>query len=481
MPSFSFITPFNHRAMAITLAKALQLFGMILLLPLLCALAFREFLFCLIFGGMAISVWLLGYLTVKKFPNQPELELREALVVTALAYVLYSLLGALTFLPIASFIDSFFEAMSGFTTTGLSVMNVTALPKSLLFFRAYSQWLGGIGIIVLSLVVLIGPGRTAQQLYASAFSKTKLLGNVLMTARLLTGTYLFLTFCGLVAFILAGMPFFDALLHIMATISTGGFSHYRQSIGHYADSQIIQYIVVVFMLIGATSLTLYHRFRKDGPGHLLSNPQHIILLGFSIIAALVFWALAGKHPSAFTESLFNAVSSLTTTGFTVNDPAQWQDGRKFLSSCLMTIGGMSESTAGGIKILRFILFLKLVAWAFKKMLFPEDTILAIKYGNLAITDSDLKHVFGFFIAYGLILICSTLVVTWSGFPLVDAFFESASALGTVGLSTGVTSPGLSAGIKLLFIFEMWAGRLEILPVMMTLYPGTWLFLKRRET
>ena len=244
-----YIAPFDLRVITVNLAKALQIIGLALVLPALVALACGEHQFIYIFAGIAGSSMLTGRLVSKALPGTPELELREALVVTSLAYLVFAALGSLAFLPVASWTDSFFEAMSGITTTGLSVMQVDTLPMSLLFFRAYSQWLGGLGIVVLSLAFLIQAGKSAHQLYLSSFSKATISGSVLATVRMVAGVYLLLTLAGLLAFIIAGMEPFDAMLHIMSTISTGGFSNHQQSIGYYSTNPAVEVAVIVFMML----------------------------------------------------------------------------------------------------------------------------------------------------------------------------------------------------------------------------------------
>jgi len=474
MRFFYYIAPFDLRVIALNLAKAMQLMGAVLAVPFLASLLFGESRFAVIFLIMAAGSWLTGQWLVKIFPNTPDLELREALVVTALAYLIFALIGALAFLPAASFIDSFFEAMSGITTTGLSVLDVEVLPQSLLFFRAYSQWLGGIGIVVLSLMVLLAPGKTAHQLYATEFSKENLLGSVIETARLVTKIYFALTVIGFLAFIFAGMKPFDALLHIMTTLSTGGFSHFPRSVGYYGANIFIRLAVMFFMVLGAINLTLYYFVRPGGINRLFKNLEVIVLAALIMTGTFIFWGFTGFSLQSLPDSMFNAISSISTTGFSVNDPAAWSEQSKFLSGCLMIIGGTTCSTAGGLKIFRLVIMMKLVIWLFKKMILPEETKLAIKFGDLPIADDEIKQIFALLVLYFCLLAGSTIIFSGSGFAVSDAFFESASALGTVGLSSGITSTELATGLKGLLIFDMWTGRLEILPVIIAIYPGTWL-------
>jgi trk system potassium uptake protein TrkH len=468
-----YIMPLDLRAVLTHLGVVSKLLGVVLLLPFLVALLTGDLLHAAVFGVLALGTYLIGRLAAAV--ERPVLALKEALVVTALAYLSFGLVGALAFLPDTSFLDGFFEAMSGFTTTGLSVMDIAHLPKSLLFFRAYAQWVGGAGIIVLSLAVFFGPGKAAFQLYASEFKEDNVLGSVITTARVVAMLYVGLTGLGLVVYLVTGMQPFEALLHVMATLSTGGFSPYPESIGKFRSS-LVTWAVIGFMLLGATSFPLYYLIRLHGPGRFWRDRQMRALLGLIALATLVFVGLRGWHLENLTSSVFRATSALTTTGFNLTDTTSWSEGSKLVTVFLMIIGGSAGSTAGGIKVLRLLILARLLGWFVLRELLPPEAQIPMKYGELVVSDHELKQHVGFFILYVGLVFVTTVPLVCAGFPTIDALFESASALGTVGLSTGITSPDLTAWLKLVLIFDMWAGRLEILPVLIVLYPGTW---KRR--
>jgi trk system potassium uptake protein TrkH len=469
-----YIAPLDIRAVLIHLAAVLRLLGAILTVPLLVALVARELEQSAIFGGLALAVWLCGWAGVRG--KRPDLELREALVVTALSYLVFGLVSALAFLPVAPFIDGFFEAMSGFTTTGLSVLDVERLPKSLLFFRAYTQWVGGAGIIVLSLVILLGPGKAALQLYASESSVENLVGSVLITTRIVMKIYLLLTVLGLVVFVAAGMDPFDAILHVMATLSTGGFSPYTESIGHYDGA--VRLAVTLFMVLGAVSFPLYYYARIEGPRRFLQDLQVRYLIAIAATATLLLCGFSDWSTDRFLNALFEATSALTTTGFSLDGAESGADRQKFVTILLMTVGGTTGSTAGGIKLLRCIVILKLVAWLNARILLPQEAKVAITYGGAPVSETEIRQICGVVLLYLALACFSALIFVFAGFGVPDAMFESASALGTVGLSTGITSSGLPFGLKLLLIFDMWAGRLEILPVLIVLNPILWVRRRR---
>ncbi|MDH5298486.1 MAG: TrkH family potassium uptake protein [Desulfobulbaceae bacterium] len=462
------IAPLDLRAVLTHLCRVTRLLALVLTLPLAVALLFREWTQAATFALLAAMAFLIG--RIRLLPWSPDLEAREGLVVTALTYLLFALAGSVPFLAVAPFADSFFESMSGFTTTGLSTLDVEILPQSLLFFRAYSQWLGGAGIIVLSLVVLMGPGQAAFTLYGSEFGEENLVGSVIATARVVLKAYATLTALGFVAFLAVGMAPFDSMLHVMATLSTGGFSTHTASIGHYQGANGVLLAVTLFMFLGAVSFPLYYHLRRD-PGRFRRDEQLRGLLTIGFVAALTAFAVTGFKPHRLLPWLFEMVSSLTTTGFCLTPPAQWPADIRLLSVILMVIGGTAGSTAGGIKLFRLIITARVALRQLIALLLPRETVLATKLNDEPVSDNEIRQIFAFLFLYLAILVFSTLLFTMGGYSLADALFESSSALGTVGLSSGITSPELATGFKLLLIFDMWAGRLEILPILITFYPG----------
>ena len=465
-----FIAPLNARAVLYNLASVVRLLSVAFALPGLWALIAGEFRYATAFFAITASAFLLGQIG-RRGPSR-NIEAREALVVTALIYLAFTLLGAFVFLPFGTYLDGLFETMSGITTTGLSVMPVTALPSSLLFFRALSQWLGGVGIIVLSLVVLFGPGRAAFKLYASEFGEENLVGSVVSTARIVSAVYLIITGVVYIGFVLAGMSFFEALLHTFSAVSTGGFSPFPSSIGVY-DSALINTVVTLAMVLGAVSFPLLYLTWRDGWRQLLKDLQLRTLLTLLSVGTLLFLAFYRFDASTFSADLFHATSALTGTGFSVGDATSWPAGATLVAVILMFIGGSAGSTTGGIKLLRLLILTRLSqSWLLRSLL-PEEAQVSVKVGGLAISDDELNQTVALLSLYLVVALASSLVLMAAGAALVPALFEAVSALCTVGLSLGVTSPDLPFWAKLTLIFNMWVGRLEILPVLVLLYPSSW--------
>lgn len=466
------VPPIQLRVVAWHLGALLRLLGIALLAPLAVAIFSGETVQVGLFGGLAVLGFALGS---RRRTTDSDPSLRDAIVVTALAYPLFGACGALAFFSESSFLDAFFESMSGFTTTGLSVLDPTTLPRSLVFFRSYSQWIGGIGIVVLSLAVLGGSTRGALRFYGSEYGDQRLTGNVLATTRVMVRIYAVLSGACFLALLVCGASLWEALLHTLSTLSTGGFSPFVESAAAYDSRPAVLAVLTLFMLAGAVSFPLYYVLARPRRRLIIRDPQLPTLLSLALLAALLFLVM----DRAPWPAVFEAISSLTTTGYNLSDPQSWAPSRKLLAIVWMVVGGSSGSTAGGIKILRLLLLAKLVHWAILRASLPEEARVPLRLGGKVVDEIEVRELVAVVACYPLLLVISTLILAAGGHAILDSLFESASALGTVGLSTGITSAGLPSGAKLLLIFDMWAGRLEILPVLVLLYPRTWGIGRRR--
>ncbi|MCF7876059.1 TrkH family potassium uptake protein [Candidatus Bipolaricaulota bacterium] len=468
------IRPADWHSVVYELFGALGLLGLLLLVPFFVSIFFQEFLYSQIFGVLAFGSTIVGF-GIQKLGiiDSQEMELTDALIVTALSYLLFSAIGAIPFLPIKSFLDSLFEAMSGFTTTGLTMVNETTLPASLHFFRAYSQWLGGMGIIVLTLAILLRPGKTAFKLYSSEFGETNILGSVISTAKAVIKVYLSLTVLGFGAFYLAGMGLYEAFIHILTTIPTGGFSLYSGSIGYY-DSAAVSLTVSLFMIMGSISFPLYYLAAKGDIREFFEDHQVQALFLLVLIGSLIFIISFGAIPGNIAPGIFQATTAITTTGYNTVSTGGLPAGDKFVTILLMIVGGGTGSTAGGIKIFRLLILLGIIRLAFFRTLLPKEAKLPLKFGKLTVNQEEAESIVAFFLTYLLIMVFSTLGIVWlEGTNIVNSLFEVASAEGTVGMSVGITSSALNPVSKLILIVNMWLGRLEITPVLVALYPKSW--------
>ena len=463
------VAPVDLRMVSANIRRPLKLLGMALVAPFAVAIVSREWTQALVFAGLAGATYLLGR---RELPSAAPIAPRDALVFAALVYLVFSLVGALAYLPRASFVDGFFESMSGFTTTGLSVLDPASMPDSLLFFRSYSQWIGGAGIIVLSIVFLPGVRATLLPLYSAEFREENLLGNLLSTSRLVFSIYGGLTLLGFVVFVLSGMGYFDALLHVLSTLSTGGFSPYPDSIGRYG-SVGIEISVCLFMIAGAVAFPLYYRAVREGPKKFFADSQLRALalaIGAGFILTLLYDRSRGAE-ATIVAHVFHSVSAVTTTGFSVTDAADWEQGQRLVAIVLMFVGGSSGSTAGGVKLIRAFVLARVAQWYLHRALLPAEAQLPLRQGGRTLRDDEIRNVVGLTTVFLCFIVGSTFLLTFTGCEPTDALFESTSALGTVGLSTGLTSSDLIWWAKLLLAVDMWAGRLEVLPLLVLLYPS----------
>lgn len=466
-----FVVPVDAQVLLTYLRAPVRLLGWSLLAPVVIALAHQEHQAALVFAGLAITCYLLGRTRHPSRVTEPSI--RDALVVAASVYLLFGLVGALAFWPSVGFIDGFFESMSGFTTTGLSVLDVDTLPRSLVFFRSYSQWIGGAGIVVLSIAFLPAPRAALVYLYTAEFKEENLLGNIVATTHLVLKIYVSLTLLAALAYWLAGMNGFDALLHSLSTTSTGGFSPHPEGIAVY-PGVAVRLAVCLFMIAGAIAFPLYYRVRREGVKVIVRDGQVRALA--LLVAGGVGLAVIFSEPlnaAGTVNSLFHTVSAVTTTGFNVTPSESWPEGLRMVSTILMIIGGSAGSTAGGIKLFRLLILISVIRWYVERAILPREAHLAVRVGDRVLTDDDIRSVTGVVALFFVILGLSTILLTVAQFPPSAALFESASALGTVGLSVGVTSASLPVWAKCVLIFDMWAGRLEILPLLILFYPRRW--------
>jgi trk system potassium uptake protein TrkH len=335
-----------------------------------------DYVFFLIASGITLVS---GFLFFKLTRLDQEVHAREAFAIVTLGWVLFSLFGCLPFLlsgAIPNFTNAFFETMSGFTTTGATILeDIEVLPHGLLFWRSLTHWLGGMGIIVLSIAILPLLGVGGMQLFkaeAPGPAPDKLTPRVTETAKILWGIYVLISALETVFLMIGGMTLFDALCHTFGTMATGGFSTKNASIGHYT-SPYIQYVIIVFMLLAGTSFSLHYKFLKKKFDCYRKNHEFnffMLLVGGAtmVIGFNTFLHHFPRLETAFRTTLFQVVSILTTTGFVTADYEQWSVTSQFILFLFMFIGGCAGSTGGGMKVIRLVILLQFVRAEVKRLL-----------------------------------------------------------------------------------------------------------------
>jgi trk system potassium uptake protein TrkH len=429
--------------------------------------------YALIAAGLAAAAWADRYL-----PKTESIQSNEAMVVVGLAFVLTPVFMAI---PLAigglALDDALFESVSAITTTGLSTLaTVEDRSSTFLFERAWLQWCGGLGISVLSVALLMGQHAAARRL-TSPISDTNLATTARTQARQILGVYVVLTLAGTLALGIVLGDAFVPLVTMLSTLSTGGFSPSDASIAALPTSGA--WIVTAFSFLGAVPLLLYHQVRERKPGGLIADPEVrtllLLVLFASAAVSLSLWWNGGLDPArAIEHGVMLGVSAQTTTGFSSTDIAALDPTSKMLLMLSMFIGGGSGSTAGGIKLLRLLVILRLVQYYLRRVAMPPHAVAQPRLSGEVLdrqeTDLALLIAALFAMAIGL----SWLTFVAFGYAPLDALFEVTSAVGTVGLSTGIAGPDLDWPLKLVLCADMLLGRLEALALLVILYPRTWI-------
>lgn len=412
---------------------------------------------------------------------------KEGFAIVTFGWIFMAVLGSLPYLisgSIPNVTDAIFESMSGFTTTGSTILtNIESLPKGILFWRSITHWLGGMGIIVLTIAILPFLGVAGMQLFKAESSgpfSEKLKPRITHTAKLLWTVYLVLTITEMLMLMAGGMSFYQSINHSFATLATGGFSTNNASIA--GQSSYIQYVIIAFMILAGTNFSLHFHFVKGNFMTYFRSPEFRFYF-FSILFSSLFIMLnilpqySGAVELAFRDSLFQVTSLVTCTGFATADYELWNTTSQVVLLLLMMGGGMAGSTAGGIKTVRLILLFKFTYNQFVKVLHPR-AIVPLRIGNRNVDDKIVADVLGFFLLYIVVVIISILLLTFFGLDFVSAIGAVVTAMSGVGPGLNLVGPMdnfafLPDVSKWLLSFLMLAGRLELVTVIILLSPTYW--------
>ena len=375
--------------------------------------------------------------------------------------------------------------MSGFTTTGASILNnIEALPHGLLFWRSFTHWLGGMGIILLSLAILPLLGIGGMQLFKAEVpgpTPDKLTPRIKHTAELLWGVYVFVSLVEAVLLKVAGMDWFDAFCHTFGTMATGGFSTKNASIGYY-NSALIDYIIVTFMIIAGMNFTLHYRALRGKPLVYFKDREAIFFL-IVIVIAIVFICIdvfPGTYDNFFEsvqKSVFQVVSIITTTGYGTADYEQWRFSSHVILFILMFMGGCAGSTGGGMKIIRSLILIKFGLNEIKRLIHPH-AVLPVRVGNMPISREIVTNIAGFFLLYITLFVIGILVMSGLGLDFETSFGSVAATINNIGPGLGDVGPmdnysKIPVFGKWFLSFLMLAGRLEVFTVLILFTPSFW--------
>ena len=454
----------------------------------------------LILAGL-VTLGIGGVIMLLTRHHKNELDKRDGYVIVTFGWIVMSLTGTLPYLftgTIPSFTNAFFETMSGYTTTGATILNdIESLPQGILFWRSITHWIGGMGIIVLAIAILPLLGIGGMQLFAAEApgpSASKLHPRITDTAKRLWLIYVGYTIAETILLKVAGMSFFDAINHSLSTLSTGGFSTKNDSIAHWNGQPIIQYIIMVFMFLAGTNFVLSYFAFKTRFSKILKDEEFkaytIFIVGLTIATVLVIYFQAdavtstinhpmvlGKIESALRHGIFQVLAIVTTTGFVSADFTAWTPFLTIFFFGIMFLGGSAGSTAGGIKIVRHLILIKNGLMEFKRTLHPR-AILPVRYNNRAVPQAIVFNILAFFILYMLSFIVGVLVFSALGLDFETALGGAVSSLGNVGPAFGDLGPvenysALPIAAKWWATFLMLIGRLELFTVLILFTPFFW--------
>ena len=417
---------------------------------------------------------------------------REGSIIVTSIWVFFSFVGVLPYWlsnSIPSFTDAFFETMSGFTTTGASILNdIEALPKSILYWRSLTQWIGGLGIIVISIALLPIFGFSTVQLFsaeATGPTKDKIHPKMSETAKRLLAIYVVLTLTQVLLLVLAGMGWFDAVNHSFTTMATGGFSTKQASVGYWT-SPLIQYIIILFMFFAGVNFLVFYLIIKGNILKIRGNEElrffgimilvFTVLMGFSLFDVANIQSIAGIE-KMFRDSLFTVVSTITTTGYATADYMYFKPVGWILILILMLTGASAGSTAGGMKLVRVLMVVKYAYYEFKRIIHP-NAVFPIKYNNLIVKDEVITRVLAFIMLYFLLIAVGSIILSLSGMGFLESLSGMITCLSDVGPGLGSIGPsGNFADIpvfsKWFLSFVMLVGRLEVFTVLIIFTPIFW--------
>ncbi len=462
--------------------NTLMLLAVAILIPIIIAFIYNEPRYIAPFLYSAIISAAIGFSLVKLFKVEMKMTLKSAMIFSTIIWLIACAIGALPyyFAGELSYLNAYFEAMSGFTTTGFSMYsNLDAVSFTMNFWRAFTQWIGGLGIIFLLLALLRSTGADVMRLYLAEGREERLRPSIKHSTRIIVYIYLFFTAIAISLFLLSGMPVFDSVFHAFTALSTGGFGMHNTSLLFY-NSVWIEIAAMIVMMIGATNFALHFTVLKGNWKEYFKDIETKVAFSLIIISTiLVTFVLYNNQVYGndlllnFRYALFQMVSAITTTGlqtaFYPDLLAKWIGLGTFFLTILMIIGAGSLSTGGGIKWLRFGVLLKGISWQVTSFILPGKAVMAKKIHHvteLKITDDILRITGAFVFTYFVIYIISVIIVLIYYPDISRVIFEVASGLSNVGLGSGIITPDSPVLVKIVFIVDFWMGRLEIWPVLL---------------
>ncbi len=485
----------NGKFILYLMGQIMRVEGLLMLLPMICALIYKEDFIPFIVPIALLMVF--GSLLALKPPKKRDLTAKDGFVTVGLAWIVLSIFGALPMFLSGrgiSFTDCFFETVSGFTTTGATILGadgvsgvlISSLPKGLLFWRSFTHFIGGMGVLVFVLAILPSSDTKGTQLMHLMRAEVpgprvdKIVSKLTRTARILYALYIVLTAVEVVLLLCGGMPLYDSLVHSFGTAGTGGFSSMDGSIGEY-NNAYYDWVIGIFMMLFGVNFNVYYLILCRQVGKALKSEELryylIIIAASTALVAYNVFNIYGNLPDTIRHSFFQVSSIMTTTGFTTTDFNAWPTFSKLLLTLLMFIGACAGSTGGGIKVGRIIMLVKNGIREMRYCIQPRS-VIAVRYEEKKVDHETVRGTTSYLIVYLLIFVFSVLALSLlnNGLGFIDCFTGVAACFNNIGPGFGSiysTFGGLTDLSKWLLSFNMLAGRLELFPILMLFSPTVW--------
>jgi len=474
----------NVKIVLNVLGGLLRLLGILMIIPLLVALYYGDPLYPFVVA-VAVS-GLTGIMLSFKYKSDEEWKQREGFAIVAFGWLAVAVFGAIPFvLDGIPPLNALFESMSGFTTTGATVLvDIESHSKSILFWRSMTQWLGGMGIIMLFIAILPKLGVAGRQLFraeAPGPTEDKLKPRIRETAKILWMVYVVISIIEVAVLLVAGLSLYDAVTHTFTTMACGGFSPYADSIAAF-NSPLVEAIITLFMFVAGANFALHYRMLYVDKKSLVKDNEFkfysAILIAATVLLTILLCRDMGENVfGSLRYAAFQVVSITTTTGFATNDFNLWSDSARMVLLAVMFVGGCAGSTAGGIKVVRVLLLLKYARRELFKSIHPK-AVKSIKFNNKTVPDDILHSIVSFVVIYFLIFCISSGILAVLGMDIISSVTASIATLGNIGPGLNLVGPMANYDVvpslgKLILIGNMWIGRLEVFTVIVMLTPEFW--------
>lgn len=479
----------NYRSSFKIFGAIMLVMSLAMMLPLIVAVIYSESDCIIAFAQVIVPSAIIGLMLMKLIKSKKKaLKMRDGAFIVSITWILFSLIGSIPFMltdSIPNFADAFFETASGFTTTGSTVVSdIEGLPKAILFWRSLTHWLGGMGILIFTIALLPALGIDGQQVASAEMpgpTLSKITPKLSDTARYLYILYVLMTLAETILLMFGGMSLFDALCHSFSSLGTGGFSNYNNSIMHF-QSGYIEVILALFMFLAGMNFNLFFIFFRNGISAFIKDGEWKLYVGIvaccTLIVAIPLYVTGIYGPGdALRHSFFQNVTVITTTGFASADYMLWPVFCQSILFLLFFVGGSTSSTSGGIKVLRILVFAKMVKRSLVLRLHP-NAVVPIKVNDRQVSGDTVSHMSGFLFLYIGVGVLCTFIISFDGFDAMTNISAAFSCLGNIGLGFNEVGPSGNFGIfsdfsKIVMAFTMIAGRLELFTLLVLFTKRFW--------